>query len=456
MEKNTEQWTSKFGFVMAAAGSAIGLGAIWKFPYVVGTNGGGAFLFIFLIFTLFIGLPILLAEFIIGRGSQKDAISAYQSFSPESNWDLIGKIGVFASFILLSFYSVVGGWIIIYFFQVIKGELSNLNQNQYSLLFHELISAPVVPVLAQLIFMLITILIVSKGIKKGIERASKFMMPALFISFIILIIRSLTLSGVIEGLSFFLYPNFSDITSKTILDALGQSFFALSVGLSCMVTYSSYLSKNENLSKSALLIVIMNISISLLAGIAIFPAVFSFGFEPTEGPSLLFVILPAVFDKMPFGLLFLVIFLFLFLFATLTSSFSLLEVIVASLIKGDNSKRRKATWIAGTIIFLIGIPSTLSFGVLKGTTLFGKTMFDLEDFLISNILLPIGALAIAIFVQFKIPKDILFKEINAGTINGKRWFACWFLLIKYLVPLAIIIVILNMTGVLSFLGDALK
>ncbi|MFC7393757.1 sodium-dependent transporter [Scopulibacillus cellulosilyticus] len=452
MKQQREQWSSKLGFLMAAAGSAIGLGAIWKFPYVVGTSGGGAFFLIFLLFTLFIGLPMLLAEFIIGRGSQKDAITAYRTFAPGTRWDLIGIMGIISSCILLAFYSVVGGWIIIYLVEAISGRLSGLDKGEYSHLFNSLIANPTVAVAAQFVFMLITILIVAKGVQKGIERASQIMMPALFIAFIILIIRSLTLSDVGEGIKFFLYPNFSSLSSKAILYALGQSFFALSVGFSVMVTYSSYLSKKENLPKSATIIVIMNIFISLLAGLAIFPAVFSFGFKPAAGPGLLFVVLPAVFDKMPFGMVFLVIFLLLFLFATFTSAFSLLEIIVAAITKGDNTKRKKVTWITGMIIFIIGIPSALSYGVLSDFKIFGKTPFDLSDYLCSNILLPLGALSIAIFTPLKIPRKKLWEEFKAGMTGGRRLFALWFLLIRYIVPIAIIIVFLDVIGVFKWFG----
>ncbi len=448
MGQHQEQWTSKLGFILATAGSAIGLGAIWKFPYMAGLSGGGAFFFIFLIFTIFVGMPILLAEFIIGRGSQKDAIAAYNTFAPNTQWHLVGILGMVTCFILLSFYSVVGGWILLYLFQTLIGNLSGLPENEYGVLFNEFIADPIIAITAQFIFMVSTIIVVAKGVQKGIERAGKIMMPALFIAFIVLIIRSLTLENVGEGIAFFLYPNFSNLSSKTILFALGQSFFSISVGVSVMVTYSSYLSKKEDLPKSAFTIVMMNIFISLLAGLAIFPAVFSFGFEPAEGPGLLFVVLPAVFDKMPLGSIFLFIFLLLFLFATLTSAFSMLEIIVAAITKQDGSKRKKVTWITGILIFIVGIPAALSYGVLGDFTVFDKTIFDLSDYLVSNILMPLGALLISVFVAFKVPKKVLLEEISAGSTYGKKIFAIWFLIIKYVAPIAIIIVFLDAIGLL--------
>lgn len=450
MKQQTEQWTSKLGFILATAGSAIGLGAIWKFPYMVGESGGGIFLFIFIIFTLFVGMPILLSEFIIGRGSQKDAIRAYTAFNSHPAWRYIGILGMITCFILLSFYSVIGGWILLYMFETITGFLSGLSEHEYGTFFENISANPYAVVSAQFIFMVVTILVVARGVQAGIERASKVMMPALFIAFIILIVRSLTLDNIGEGISFFLNPDFSNLNSKTILFALGQSFFSISVGVSVMVTYSSYLSKKEDLSKSALTIVSMNILISILAGLAIFPAVFAFGLEPEEGPGLLFVVLPAVFNQMSFGSFFLFVFLVLFLFATFTSAFSMVEIIVAALTKGNKEKRKKTTWVTGICIFLAGIPAALSFGLLSDFTIFDKTMFDLSDFLVSNVLMPIGAFLIAIFTAWVVPREMLVDEISKGSHLGKKIFALWFIVIKYVVPIAIIMVFLDVIGVLRF------
>lgn len=449
MSDTREQWASKLGFILAAAGSAVGLGAIWKFPYVAGTSGGGAFLLLFLIFTLAIGLPILLAEFIIGRGSQKDAVSAYTFFAPNTKWNWIGKLGIATSFILLSFYSVVGGWILLYLAKTISGSLAGLSQPEYGHQFANLIADPYLAVVAQFIFLLITIFIVAKGVQKGIERASQIMMPALFISFIVLIVRSLTLDGIGEGLSFFLTPDFSKLDSKSILFALGQSFFALSVGVSVMVTYSSYLSRTQSLPRSAFMVAGMNVLVSLLAGLAIFPAVFAFGLEPAEGPGLLFVVLPAVFDKMPFGLFFLAIFLLLFLFAALTSAISMIEIIVAATAKNRQEKRVKHAWLAGMLIFLLGIPSALSFGILSDIHIFNRNIFDAADFLVSNILMPVGALSISVFAAWKIPASRLREEMASGSKVSRKLFALWYMLIKYVAPVAIFIVFLDAIGVFN-------
>lgn len=448
MNNHVDQWSSKLAFILAAAGSAIGLGAIWKFPYVAGTSGGGVFFLIFILFTLLVGLPLLLGEFVIGRSTNKDAIQAYKQIAPNSSWHLIGRLGVITCFILLSFYSVVGGWILIYLFKAITGNLSGLTEQEYSELFGASISDPFLTVFAQFIFLLITSFVVSKGVSNGIEKASRIMMPALFILFIILIIRSVTLDGAMEGIIFFLNPDFTNISSETILYAMGQSFFALSVGVSVMVTYSSYLSKDENLPQSAFSIVFLNLLVAFLAGLAIFPAVFSFGLAPDAGPVLLFNVLPTVFDQMLFGNVFLIAFLLLFLFATLTSAFSMLEIIVAPLAKGHEGRRKKSSWIIGICIFVVGIPSALSFGLLGHVTIFDKSIFDAADFLVSNMLMPLGALLISIFVPMKISKNTLFNELSQGSSVSKRVFVIWYILLKYVSPIAIIVVFLDVLGII--------
>ncbi|WP_017756257.1 sodium-dependent transporter [Calidifontibacillus oryziterrae] len=451
MEKSKqEQWSSKIGFILAAAGSAIGLGAIWKFPYIAGTNGGGVFFLIFILFTLFFGVPMLFSEFIIGRNTQKDAITAYKTIAPKTPWYLVGVIGVISSFILLSFYSVVGGWIISYTIRSFTGALSGLTNEQYENLFSSIISNPFEPLLAQFVFLALTIFVVQGGIQNGIEKANKIMMPSLFILFIILVIRSLTLEGASEGIKFFLMPNLDEINSETFIMALGQSFFALSIGNSVMVTYASYLSKQESLPRSVSSIVSLNLLISFLAGLAIFPAVFALGFQPNSGPSLVFIIFPAVFEQLSFGGFFLAAFLILLLFATLTSAFSILEIIVATISKGEAAKRKKSAWIAGLLVFIVGIPSALSYGVLGNfTPLFNKTIFDLADYFVSNIALPFGALLIALFVGLKIPKHVLKDELLRSSSMSTKLFSLWYWSIRFVVPVGIIIVFLHALGLID-------
>jgi NSS family neurotransmitter:Na+ symporter len=446
--KQHEQWTSKIGFILAAAGSAIGLGAIWKFPYMAGTNGGGFFFLLFLLFTLLIGAPMLLAEFIIGRSTQKDAITSYKVLAKNSRWHYIGILGVVASFILLSFYSVVGGWIVTYLGKSIAGGLSHFSLEEYGGLFVQTISSPYQVLISQFIFLAITIWVVQAGVQSGIEKASKILMPLLFIIFIVLLVRSLTLEGASEGVLFFLQPDPSLITPNTFLMALGQALFSLSVGISIMVTYSSYLSKGENLVRSAGSVVGLNILISLLSGLVIFPAVFALGLKPDEGPGLVFVVLPAVFDQLPLGGFFLTMFLVLLLFATLTSAFSILEIIVAVLVRDNQEKRRRIAFVTGIIIFILGIPSALSFGVLSDFTIAGLGFFDAADFLVSNIALPLGALLISIFVGCRVPKNILEDEFFQGSSVKKGLFQIWYYLIRYVIPFGILLVFLRSLGFL--------
>jgi NSS family neurotransmitter:Na+ symporter len=450
--KENQQWSSKLGFILSAAGSAIGLGAIWKFPYIAGVSGGGAFFFIFLLFTILLGLPLLLAEFAIGRSTQSDAIESYKKIAPDSKWYSIGYLGMITCFVLLSFYSVIGGWIILYLVKAISGELNGLNQQQFGELFGATISNPLLSVGAHLVFMIITIAVVAKGVQNGIERTSKFMMPALFLLFIVLIFRSITLEGAMEGVQFLFYPDFSKLTSEAILAALGQSFFTLSVGVSVMLTYSSYLPKDSNLPQSAISIVGMNIFIVVMAGLAIFPGVFTFGLKPDAGPVLLFNVLPTVFNQMAFGMIFFVAFLLLFLFASLTSAFSMLEIIVSVIAKGDANKRIRWSWIIGLTIFAVGVPSALSFGIWSEVSIFGKSIFDAADYLVSNILMPIGALLISIFVPLKMKKSMLYSELANGSSLSKGLFNTWFFLMRYVAPIAIFLVLLDVLGIWKLLS----
>ncbi|WP_240375847.1 sodium-dependent transporter [Bacillus piscicola] len=445
MNEKNEQWSSKLGFILSSAGAAVGLGAIWKFPYVTGMSGGGAFFLIFILFTVLIGLPLLISEFIIGRGSGKEAISAYKKLAPDSLWVWVGRLGVLGCFLLLSFYSVVGGWVLIYSAMSIPGQVIN-DSADYPALFGAVTGSPSVTLLGLLLFTLINVLVISLGVRNGIEKANRYMMPLLFLFFIIIVIRSLTLEGAMEGVTFFLAPDFSKITGESILYALGQSFFSLAVGFSCLVTYSSYLKRDVNIVSSASSVVGMNIFISLLAGLAIFPVVFAFGYEPAEGPGLLFMVLPSVFAEIPLGQLFLSLFLLLFLFATLTSSFSLYEIIVAAFTANGKWTRKGVTWLAGVIIFLAAIPSALSSSTLSNFMIFNNSVFDATDYLVSNILLPLGSLLIAFFIIHRMSKPLVKEEFQLNNSGYPFLYGSWRVLMSVVVPLTIIVVFLNILG----------
>ncbi|MEJ8778043.1 sodium-dependent transporter [Pseudogracilibacillus sp. ICA-222130] len=448
MEEERDQWTSKIGFILSSAGAAIGLGAIWKLPYVTGMSGGGAFFLIFVIFTLLIGLPMLISEYIIGRGAGKEAISAYKKLAPDSFWVWIGRIGVLGCFLLLTFYSVVGGWVLIYTFKSIIGQVIQTGAD-YEALFGSVVTSPTVTLGGLLLFTLCNVVVISFGIKNGIERANKYMMPLLFIFFLIIVVRALTLEGAMEGVKFFLAPDFSSITGEAVLYALGQSFFSLAVGFSCMVTYSSYLKKDVNLTSSAASVVGMNIFVSLLAGLAVFPVVFALGMEPAEGPGLLFMVLPAAFGEIPFGAFFLSLFLILFLFATLTSSFSLYEIIVSAFTADGKHSRTSVTMILGAVLFIVAIPAALSDSLLSDVTIAGKSIFDATDYLVSNIMLPLGSLLIALFVAYKMDKTLVKEQYHIGSTSNLSLYGLWRVLMSIVVPLTIIIVYLNMLGIVG-------
>ncbi|WP_054704494.1 sodium-dependent transporter [Bacillus sp. JCM 19041] len=435
----SDQWSSKLGFILASAGAAIGLGALWRFPYLTGDNGGGAFFLLFILFTLLIGLPLLISEFIIGRGSKREAVSAYARLSKTGVWRWIGRFGVVGCFLLLTFYAVIGGWILTYVVLSFTGSILEPN-GDYEALFGSVIGNPMISILGLAFFVLLNVIVLSFGIKNGIERANKYLMPLLFLFLIIIIIRGVTIEGAMEGVRFFLLPDFSKITAAGTLEALGHSFFSLAVGFSCMVTYSSYLGNNQSLPSSAGFISGMNILVSFLAGLAVFPAVFAFGLEPGSGPGLLFIVLPTVFEQMPLGSFFLILFLLLFFFATITSSFSLLEIIISAFTQNKDYRRVNVAAITGIIVIIAGIPAALSENLLNDALIFGKTIFDLTDFIVSNLMLPLGCLMIALFVGYKMNKKTIFEQYELASGSLGKSAHLWFGLVRTLVPIVIVFV----------------
>ena len=434
---NQSQWKTSTGFILASAGSAIGLGAMWKFPYMAGIYGGGAFLFLFLIFTIFVGLPLLIMEFTVGIMGRTYTTRIYSKLTGKKWLNIIGWNGNLAVFILFGFYSVIGGWIVIYignvFLQLLSVEHTSLTQIK----FEKIISNPWLTVLGQGIFILLTMIIVMLGVEKGLEKASKIMMPLLFIFLIIVVAKSLTLDGALEGVRYILQPRIEDISVKGVLFALGQSFFTLSLGTTGMITYASYAPKEMTIKSSAISIVIMNILVSVLAGLAIFPALKTFGYAPQEGPGLLFKVLPLVFNQMGFGIVFYLIFLILFLFAALTSSISLLELNVSNFTKNDNTKRKAISVIASIYVYIISIPATISFSSLSGIKFGAGTIFDNMDFIVSNILMPLGALGTTLVVGQLLDKQALKESFGKDKF---KLFVPWYILIKYMRPVIIILV----------------
>lgn len=429
-----ENWGSRFGFIMAAAGSAVGLGNIWRFPYLTGENGGGAFIIIYLGFVLAIGLSIMIAEFAVGRRSQLSAVGAYKSIN--SKWTFAGVLGVLSGFFIMGFYPVVGGWASAYIFKSFTGLMHS--PEAIGDVFDAFISSPIQPLFWMLLFLLANVVIVAKGIQSGIEKAGKILMPVLFVLLIFIGIRSVTLQGAGEGLQFLFVPDWSQVHGSTVLAALGQAFFSLSLGMGCMITYGSYLSRKERIPSNALTVTILDTSIAMLAGIAIFPALFAFGMEPAQGPGLVFVVVPQIFAEMGgAGFIFSLIFFIALMVAALTSSVSLLEVVVSYLIDEKKIKRKKAVFGTGIVMAIMGVFSSLSMGVMSGSTILGVGVFDFFDILTDKIFLAIGGMLLAIFVGWFVKKEDLQDELTNGGAVQFKLFNIWYNLIKYVIPIAI-------------------
>ena len=444
MEKTSlqrENWGSRLGFIMAAAGSAIGLGNIWRFPYLAGSNGGSAFIIIYLGFVFFICLSIMLAELAIGRRSGLAAVGAYKSSS--DNWTFAGVLGVLSAFFIMGFYPVVGGWALAYVFKSFTGLLAD--PAALGDVFGAFITSPVQPLMWMAVYLIANIVIVAKGVSGGIEKACKILMPILFGILIIIAIKGLTLPGSSAGLAFLFQPDWSYVTGKTFLAALGQAFFSLSLGMGCMMTYGSYLKKSENLPGSAFIITAMDTSAAILAGLAMFPALFAFGMEPAAGPGLVFVVVPAIFAEFGgAGVIFSAIFFIALTFAALTSSVSLLEVVVAYLMDQKKMERKKSVYTSSAVMVVLCVLASLSLGVMSGVTLLGVGAFDFFDILTDKIFLTVGGLLLAIFVGWYVKKEDLRDELTNGGAVQFGLFEVWYNLIKYVIPVAI--------GIIAFMG----
>ncbi len=447
---NRDSFSSKFGVIAAAAGSAVGLGNIWKFPYIAGVYGGAAFLFVYLAFILAIGLPVMLSELIIGRSSRKNAFGAFKVLAPGTAWRYIGIIGVGAAFLILSFYGVVAGWSIEYIVLSLKNGFSAKSPDEIGMLFTTLIESPVKPVIFQLIFMVMSAAIVIVGIQKGIEKYTKILMPMLVVILVFLCVKSVSLEGAKAGLIFLFKPDFSKLTADGILSALGHAFFTLSLGMGTLITYGSYVQKDNNLVNTVINVTVADTVIALMAGIAIFPAVFAFGIEPSQGPGLIFITLPNVFHQMPGGYIFAILFFVLLSVAALTSSISILEVVVAYFKEEFNMGRKASTVLATVLISLLGVLCSLSMGVLSPYTLFGLNIFDLMDWISANLFLPIGGMFIALFIGWYFGRKKVQEEVSQGGTLSGALLSIFMFLVKFIAPIAIAIVMLNNFGLLKF------
>ncbi|MBQ8531339.1 MAG: sodium-dependent transporter [Parabacteroides sp.] len=439
---------SKLGVILATVGCAVGLGNIWRFPYMLGSNGGAAFLLVYLLCILLLGLPVMITEFFIGRHSHRNAAGAFKIMAPGTKWSIIGYNGVLAAFLILGFYSVVSGWTLEYIMQAFSGSLIGKSAADFKAEFTNFSSDALRPIIWTFVFIAMTHIIIVSGVKKGIERASKVMMPLLFLILIALCIRSVTLPNAGEGLTFLFKPDFSKITSSVVLSAMGQAFFSLSIGMGCLITYASYFKQDTNLQTTALQVTILDTLVAVLAGVMIFPAVFSFGIAPTAGPELVFITLPNVFEQLPMGWLWSAVFFILLALAALTSTISLHEVATAYVHEEYNVSRKRAAWFVSAGVLVFGVISSLSFGLLKEYTIGGMIFFDALDYLTAKIMLPLGGMLICIFVGTRIDRKILKAELtNEGTIPF-LFFNTYAFFMKYIAPVAIGLIFLNESGLI--------
>jgi len=438
--KERGSFSGKFGVIAAAAGSAVGLGNIWKFPYITGEYGGAAFMFVYLGFILVIGLPVMMSELLIGRKAKRNAFGAFRKLAPKSAWFITGFFGVGAAYLILSFYGVVAGWSMNYVGESALGVFHGMDSAAISEHFNKFSSESMKPIFWQLGFMLLTAIIVLLGVQKGIERFSKFLMPVLVLILIILVFRSVTLPGAMKGIKFFLYPDFSKLSWDGVLNALGHAFFSLSLGMGTLITYGSYINDQNNLAKTAVQVTIADTLIAILAGLAILPAVFAFNLEPDAGAGLVFKTLPNVFLQMPGGIFFSVLFFLLLTIAALTSSISILEVVVAFLSEELNIGRSVATILAAVSISFVGVFCSLSLGVLDKEVFLGLNFFDTLDFFASNIFLPFGGALIAVFIGWKFGYQKTKKELSNNNGINVWYMDLMYYSLKYIAPIAILIV----------------
>ncbi len=438
------QWSGKMGFILAAAGSAIGLGNIWRFPYTAGENGGGAFVLVYLLFVLLIGVPVVLAELSLGRRTERNAVGAFKVLFPNTKWHWLGGLGVATGFGILAFYSVIAGWTLWYLWAAITGDFSgSISADQSTAMFASMTGDPFLTVFFMGIFMVLTIFIVRGGVSQGIERTTKILMPLLLVILIVLAIRSITLPGGVDGLVYLFKPDFSKLTLSVIMSALGQALFSLSLGMGAMITYGSYFPADENLPQAGVAVAFFDTLIAILAGLIIFPALFSVGIAPGGGPGLVFVVLPTIFGSLPAGQFFAIAFYALLAIAALTSTISLLEVVVAYFVDERNWSRVKAAISMGVVCFLIGIPSALGNGASDFFTNFLNTGLDflsLQNIIWGNFSLSIGALLLCVFVGWKwgVPKALESLSLGGHSVPAGKF---WGVLIKFVCPLAVAFVL---------------
>lgn len=434
---------SSFGVLVALTGSAVGLGNMWRFPYLTGTNGGAAFILLYVISIILVALPIMVSEMVIGRRGHSNPVGALNKLSSGSRvWRTLGFLMVLAPFLIMCFYGVVGGWTVDYLFRSLSSFSGTNSEAECSAIFAETMGSTYRPLIFMSVFIAVSGLIIGAGVQRGIERYSKILMPVLLAILLVMAVFSITLPGASDGLAFMFKPDFSKVGGSTVLAAMGQSFFSLSLGAGTVLTYSSYMKKEQDICRMSVLTAISDTCFALIAGVVIIPAVFAFGFSPSEGPGLVFVVLPAIFSKIAGGAFLAIAFFFSLFIAAITSFISLMEVIAACLSEELGISRICA--VIATIIacILFGVLCSLSCGPLKDFTLFGKTIFDLFDFASSNILMTLGGLAVVLFTGWKMNSKDFYDEISSSGKFSHSWYGVLYFLTRYVAPVAIVVIMI--------------
>ncbi|MCH5326662.1 MAG: sodium-dependent transporter [Duncaniella sp.] len=437
MKKN--QFNTKFGVVAATVGSAVGLGNIWRFPYEAGAHGGGAFLIVYLLFVLILGIPVICAEFLIGHSSGADVYTAFTKLNGGRLWRLVGRMGLAAALLILGFYSVVAGWTVEYIYQSVISFGGATTADELHAQFGAFSSDAVKPLWWILAFLAANYVILIRGVGKGIERMSNILMPLLFVILLVFVINSLMLPKAAEGLEFLFKPDFSAITPSVVLGALGQAFFSLSLGLGCLITYASYFRADTPLVKTATISALLDMLVAIMAGVIIFPAVFTYGQEPSAGPQLVFEVLPSIFLNMPGGIVWATLFFILLFVASLTSTLSMFEILIAYMERSLSMSRLKAVSLTLMVVIVLSTLCSLSFGKLDGIRVFGLNLFSLSDYLSSNILLPVGGILISIFAGWIVERHTVRLELLGSAPSTLLRISVRIIIfnLRYLAPIGI-------------------
>jgi NSS family neurotransmitter:Na+ symporter len=442
-------WSTRLAFILAATGSAVGLGNIWRFPYTAGEFGGGAFVLVYLLCVATIGIPIMMAEIMLGRRGRQSPINTMRSLAQRNGsspaWQLLGWMGIVTGFLILSFYSVIAGWTMAYSVRSATGVFSGIDAAGADAVFGGLVGDAERLLAWHTIFMILCVLVVARGVASGLEKAVRFLMPALFLLLVLMVVYAFSAGNFDQGLSYLFKPDFGKLSAEAVLSAMGQAFFSLSLGMGAIMIYGSYLHSEASIGANSVIIAGMDTLVAVMAGLAIFPIVFANGLAPEQGPGLVFKVLPIAFGQMPGGVLFSTLFFVLLVFAAWTSAISLLEPMVAWLVENQGFSRVRASVLAGVAVWLLGIACLLSLNEWAQFTIFGKGFLDLFDFLTANVLLPLGGVLIAVFAGWVLSRDATVDELALGR-GG--WYWLWRSLIRYVAPVAVALVFLHAIGIL--------